>query len=256
MKTTFLYITLFAFFCAFEASGQHKSHQQLQVQLEKAHQAEIEYLREQQQVDSLVQNFNLDRQFVSDGRFFEMMKVENGQPVYYTTHNIDAQATIAVDKVHPGGSTGLNLTGEGITLGEWDVNGVRVSHQEFEGRVTQNDDASELSGHATHVAGTMIAAGVNADAEGMSPQARLLAHDWSNDMSEMREEGAKGLLVSNHSYGKVMGWGGQRACKDDSDEEFPAWHGNTSISLVEDYRFGFYTNDDQRWDDIAYDNPN
>ncbi len=224
-------------------------------QLQKAQQAELQYQKEQEQVDSLIKVQNLEKRFFSEGRLYELVRVQRNRPLYYVTHNVDAQASIAVDKIQPGGISGFDLTGKGITLGEWDGGRVRVTHQEYEGRVTQIDDPDELSGHATHVAGTMIAAGVNPDAEGMSPEAEIKAHNWNNDFSEMRSAAANGLVASNHSYGTVDGWGGNRACRDDTDEEFPVWHGDPTISLEEDYRFGFYVNGAERWDDIAYDNP-
>ncbi len=224
-------------------------------QMQKAQEAEEQYLKEKQRVDSLAERYNLEVRFESEGRIFEIMRFENNRPIYYATDNVIAQQTIAVDEVHPGGVTGYDLTGEGVIVGEWDGGGVRSTHQEFEGRVNQKDGVSGNSGHATHVAGIMIAAGVRDEAEGMSYNANLWAHDWGNASSEMRSAAADGLVASNHSYGTVVGWGGRRSCKDGSDEEFPVWHGNPSISPVEEYRFGFYTNSAENWDRIAHDNP-
>ena len=84
---------------------------------------------------------------------------------------------------------------------------MRTTHQEFGGRVTTHDGAG-LSSHATHVAGTMVASGVDASAIGMSNAATLRSYDWNSDTSEMA---AAQLLpqpvsVSNHSYGQISGW--------------------------------------------------
>src|SRR6187402_260171 len=96
-----------------------------------------------------------------------------GHPIYITTNdNIVSAATIRTTSLWPGGSTGLNLSGSSSYLSGliavWDEGQVRPTHVELNGRVTQVDGASTLSDHSTHVAGTMIAAGVNPVAKGMS----------------------------------------------------------------------------------------
>ena len=60
--------------------------------------------------------------------------------------------------------------------------------------------------HATHVAGTLIASGVNPLAKGMSNGLQeLVVYDANNDAAEMMAEGPN-LLLSNHSYGTIAGW--------------------------------------------------
>jgi hypothetical protein len=128
---------------------------------------------------------------------------KTGMPVYYqTTNNLDAARTISTNKVWPAGSLGLNLTGSGMTnrIGVWDGGKVLTTHQEFQSRATQVDGASTLSDHATHVAGTMTAGGVVANAKGMSYQAPIKCYDWNSDASEMSSAASSGMLVSNHSY--------------------------------------------------------
>lgn len=175
---------------------------------------------------------------------------DNGEPIFETVTNLDAAETISTDEVWPGGSSGYNLTGTGTTsaqLGIWEAGtnaAVRTTHQEFGGRVTQVD-AVGLSNHATHVAGTMVAAGIMANAQGMSYQANLSAYDSNNDTAEMTAAAAAGLLVSNHSYGTICGW--------HTDGN---WYGNTSISQNEDWKFGFYNSTAQQWDQLAVNAPN
>ncbi len=70
----------------------------------------------------------------------------------------------------PGGSLGLSLDGSGYDkLGEWDGGAVHLNHVEFmntgSSRVTQVDGATDTSSHATHVAGTMIANGVDGSSQ-------------------------------------------------------------------------------------------
>src|SRR6185503_3794543 len=124
--------------------------------------------------------------------------------------NIISAATIRTNLLWPGGSTGLSLNGSSTSvkgkIAIWDEAKPLPTHVELTGRVTQKDNASSVSDHSTHVAGTMIASGVNPLAKGMSfGQQQLLAYDWNNDNSEMLAAASQ-LLVSNHSYGVVAGW--------------------------------------------------
>ncbi len=183
---------------------------------------------------------------LENGGLMELMSLDaQGNPVYYITDNLNAAKTLSTNNVWPGGSAGLNLDGSGMTAGEWDGGGVLTTHQELTGRITQKDSPSSTKDHATHVAGTILASGVQANAHGMAPAAHLDAYDWDNDDSEMASAAAAGLLISNHSYGIGTGW-----------YNFIFWAGDTSISTVEDYKFGFYDADHcQAWDQIASDAP-
>ncbi len=180
-----------------------------------------------------------------------------GLPRWYATDNSDAADTVGADELHPGGSSGLGLTGAGVTLGIWDGGGVRLTHQEFGGRAAQIDSPSGLSAHATHVAGTMVAAGVDPEAKGMSPGALIDCWDFGGDTSEMAPAASAGLRVSNHSYGFVSGW--RAVVFDYGDGQGPvntwAWYGDAAVSPEEDYSFGFYSFEAQLLDQIAYDNP-
>lgn len=174
---------------------------------------------------------------------------ESGRPHYYITTNSTAAKTISSDDVHPGGSGGYSLTGSGTALGKlgiWDAGGVRTTHQEFAGRVTQIDSPGATHYHATHVAGTMVAGGFVPNARGMSYEANLAARDWNNDESEMASAAAAGMNVSNHSYGYVSGW---------SLNSDWYWYGDLDVSPTEDYTFGFYDSHTRDWDAIAYDAP-
>ena len=116
-----------------------------------------------------------------------------GYPLYVTTNdNIISAATIGTNQLWPGGSTGLNLNGSTAALkgkiAIWDGGRVLATHQELAGRVLQKDNPSALSDHSTHVSGTMIAAGVNPVAKGMSFGAQqLLAYDFDNDVAKCAE---------------------------------------------------------------------
>jgi len=180
--------------------------------------------------------------------YMELMYInEYGEPVYYITENLQAAQTISTDELHSGGSSGLNLTGDGMILREWDAGAVLTTHVEFGSRVTQVDNVT-THWHSTHVAGTLIASGVNSNAEGMAPNSNLRAFDWNNDVAEMADEAINGALISNHSYGINAGWW---------RDEYNIWHwaGNSTISNDEDFRFGFYDDQAQEWDQTAFDAP-
>ena len=188
------------------------------------------------------------RRVTKDGREIEIMRIENGRPVYFITSNDDAALSTNTNDLWNGGSLGLNLEGQNMFLGEWDGGAIRLTHQEFNpaggggSRVTQGDSPSSSSWHATHVAGTMMAEGQVASAKGMAPQADLHAYDWNSDNSEMSTEAAGGLLISNHSYGTIVGWR--------FDTEW-YWYGDLGVSTVEDHNFGRYNSDARSWDLIA-----
>lgn len=207
----------------------------------------------QQRVQAYAAANNVDVYFKdSKGRIVQMVDVVDGEPQFYTTFNLGAAHTTRDAELWPGGSTGINIDGEGYhQLGEWDGGRVRSSHQEFTdqggSRVTPQDGGS-FADHATHVAGTMVAAGVRPQAKGMAFKATLKSWEWSNDESEMAGAAANGLEISNHSYGFIRGW--------DHNNGNWTWHGTPSISPDEDYHFGFYNVDSRTLDNIAYNAPN
>lgn len=189
-----------------------------------------------------------------NGRIKELVGLSStGMPIYLeTTNNLDAARTIGTSKVWPGGTSGLSLSGQGMTnrLGVWDGGAVRVSHQEFQSRAVQVDGSTSLSDHATHVAGTMAAGGVVANAKGMSFQAPIRCYDWNNDDAEMSSAAAAGLLVSNHSYSQISGWS-----YNDGLARWEFW-ADPSISVTEDYKYGYYDFNSQSWDQMAVNYPN
>lgn len=174
-----------------------------------------------------------------------------GRPIYRRTHNIVAAAVTRTDDLYTGTALGIGVTGEGMTLGIWDSGHVRASHQEFGSRV-QRIDVADRDDHGTHVAGTLAAGGVREQARGMAYAATLRSYDWNSDVLELTNEAETGLLISNHSYGRISGW-------DFSDVEGTGaqwyWHGDPAVSLTEDYGFGWYDADAVLFDQAAYNYP-
>lgn len=193
------------------------------------------------------------RRELPNGGVLELQRITSGvRPIFYITHNILAAQTVFTDEVWPGGSAGLGLDGSGMTMSEWDGGAVYGDHPDLIGRVTQVDGATELNGHSTHVAGTLIGAGFpTIDTRGMAYAAALDAYDWNSDSAEMANAAADGRLVSNHSYGVAAGWipiGG-----DPPDNWW--WIGGPNPDDLEDPNFGYYDSESQLWDQIARDAP-
>jgi len=192
------------------------------------------------------------RRELPNGKVLELQRLEPGAPpTFYITNNVDAADTVSTDEVWPGGSAGLALDGGGMTVGEWDGGAVLVDHPDLYGRVTQADGATTLSNHATHVAGTLVGAGVALlpEARGMAYAARLDAFDWNFDTAEMAAAAAGGLLLSNHSYGIAAGWIPMGGTPPDGWW----WIGGGGNS--EDPNFGYYDTQAQVWDQIAFEAP-
>ncbi|TSJ40407.1 S8 family serine peptidase [Mucilaginibacter corticis] len=175
-----------------------------------------------------------------------------GFPHYLKTHNnTTAAATTGTNQVQPGGTTGLNLSGSSTFLNNklamWDGGWAYPQHQEFAGKNFSFPDTSSVIDHATHVAGTLLAKGVYAPAKGMAFNMNtLLSYDFNNDVTEM-SRAASGLLLSNHSYGDVVGWD-----YNDAQSRWE-WYGLPGDSV--DYNFGFYDGRAAAWDKIAYNAP-
>ncbi len=183
-------------------------------------------------------------------RMLVLGDIVNGTPMYDGSDNINAQITSAANDVKLNGFLNLDLSGAGINLGIWeafDDDGnamVRNTHFEFGGRAILQDGGG-FSNHATHVAGTMIAAGLNPIFEGFSHAADLQCYDLDNDLTEMMNAALdpSPVLISNHSYGTVVGW--------DVDDD-GNWIYIGDPGTTEDWRFGAYTTSAQDWDETAF----
>lgn len=173
---------------------------------------------------------------VKDGSISELIKLSpEGFPIYYSTQNVNAAKSTRANHLNTGGTLGLNLNGQGMTVREWDGGNVRASHTAFGGRVTVVDDnSSSTAYHSTHVCGTLIASASPAAIKGMAYQANARTFNWTDDESEAISEVQLGMLISNHSYGVPITSNGNT---------LPAW-------LIGSYSAGAAA-----WDEIAYNAP-
>ncbi len=124
------------------------------------------------------------------------------------------------------------LSGDGVTVSVFELAEAQANHVEFGGRLTVHalGGPQDEREHATHVLGTVGAAGIQANAKGMAPKARLhqfcVAVDGLNqctgDWIDLKDEALTplGITIDNNSWGYDLGW---------FDEDgYPIWDG-TSI---------------------------
>ncbi|MEQ9308276.1 MAG: S8 family serine peptidase [Balneolaceae bacterium] len=181
-------------------------------------------------------------------------------PIIYQSANLGAAKAVHNHQIWSGGITGLSLSGSAILIGYWDEDQPRLSHQEYLNRVTFEDsEAGSNNVHATHMVGTMIATGVNANAKGMANQATVEAWNWNSDIAEMATEAASGLTLSSHPYIETAGWTiNTGICDPNSnhpDVEW-MWFSLESEDSTKAYQFGYYDSQAQKWDSVAYLAPN
>ncbi|MFD2936025.1 S8 family serine peptidase [Spirosoma flavum] len=199
-------------------------------------------------------------QLSPSGRVVKLRGINSrGELLYDATYSTTKAAiSTHTNSLYAGGSLGVALSGSTLKdkLGVWDGGKVRDTHVEFRNgtsgsRVVQVDNATTLVSHSTHVAGILMAAGVNPLVKGMAFGTNLRAYDFSRDVSEM-SAAAPNLLISNHSYGSNAGW-----VYDDTRTTTTKWEwwGDTTISKTEDYKFGIYDDAAASWDKIAQNAP-
>jgi hypothetical protein len=205
------------------------------------------------EIDAVTSTNGLTRKFSTpDGSGAELMRIREGTPRYYLALNANAANTVSTSRVWPGGSTGMGLSGSNTVIALWDQGDVRTNHLEFTNgfRVIDKDGYSGGNDdHSTHVAGTLVAKGVDSAAKGMAYNATLHAYKWDSDLVEMPLAAANDRIrLSNHSYGYIMGWWYYQI----GTNLYWAWYGSTNISQTEDYFFGFYGDDARAVDQIIY----
>ena len=247
-----IYLLFLAVISVYSAFSQTPAQRQLLIEQSNAQELnqlqidlDAKYQRLHQEAIEFAQQNNLPLTYsIGERGFAELIKVENGVPFYYVIDNVAAAASTRTNHLNIGGSLGLNLDGQNMTVGVWDGGPIQTSHQEFDGpggnnRVSINDGETVMNGnsfHMQHVTGTMVAYGADPAAKGMAPRADAITHTWTNDLSEMANAAASGLLVSNHSYG--FGWRNQFG-----QVQLPAYYG------------GGYITDSRDLDQVLYNAP-
>jgi len=248
MRTSLIRAIIIFAVCFFSASfsfGQkfNKSRlQEIKIEQEKL------VKNENVQLKKYLLDNNLSSRYLSLGgsRQAFLKDVIDGVPYYISTYNLQARKTTGVEFIQSNEGLNLNLSGEGLTIGVWDGGQVLDDHIEFGGRVA-NKQVTAVNNHATHVTGTMIAAGINESAKGMVSEANVIAYyGLQNDLGPMAIEAANGLILSNHSYGLVIGWS--------FNPETNNWDWLGGSGDI-DERFGYYSNKSRTLDEIAFNAP-
>ncbi len=131
--------------------------------------------------------------------------------------NAVSAALSHVPEVH---AAPYGLSGEGVAVSLFEIGEAHASHVEFNGRLrlaptTSGGTLGDRS-HATHVAGTIGASGVRADAKGMAPAATIhqfCVPDQPTNSCEgtwltLKDEqlAPLGVIADNNSWGWVLGW--------------------------------------------------
>lgn len=114
--------------------------------------------------------------------------------------NINALRTSRIDELHPGGASGYDLDGSGVTVGMWDTGVVRSTHEQLMGRTSNQENGTQSNNHSTHVAGVIAANGDgNPDAIGMAPNVNLLCWNDTDSLFEVVDH-IDEISVSSHTY--------------------------------------------------------
>lgn len=191
-------------------------------------------------------------------------RVMNGKPVFRAALGAVSAQAVGADELWPGGASGLGLSGFGVTFGLWEYGGwPAAAHEEFadDGGATRvrvlgvHHDFSDVSGHATGVAGRAAATGANPQLRGPAFRSLIDAYDDSLDTAELAAAAAAGLRVSNHAYGDQNGWRGTGKSAFDGVHRLRVWLGDPDISATEDYKFGFYDDRSAAWDGLVAAHP-
>ncbi|HYC62803.1 MAG TPA: S8 family serine peptidase [Thermoanaerobaculia bacterium] len=149
----------------------------------------------------------------ADERVLTIVGVPRKQP---RAENLVSALVSQVNVVH---DAPYGLSGDGVTVSLFELAEAQVSHVEFGGRLTLQHTAGGTASdkeHATHVAGTIGASGVVANAKGMAPKVRIqqfcLAVSSRNQCDgfwlDHKESALRplGIMVDNNSWGYELGW--------------------------------------------------
>ncbi len=195
-------------------------------------------------VEKFVKKNQISKSYIDNKVSYKLIDVEDNRPIYYCTHNTDAQLSTQTNSLKAESIFGISFSGVESRIGVWDSNMPLKTHAELDGKIVLRNSQIDITDHSTHVTCTIVGKGINSSAQGFCHDADIYVFDWDSDAVEMlREVIDSNLIVSNHSYGVPAGW------------ESGGWRGDRSISDQEDARFGYYDNRAAQMDEIAYNAP-
>ena len=170
-------------------------------------------------------NPEVKRELYLDGTHYILFDIIENKPVYIGPDNAKCAVATNTNELYPNGALGLNLEGEGMTIGVWEIDYPQKTHVEFiddngNSRISTPDTTNpnpDYDFHATHVNGTIGAKGDDSTAKGMAPKSTIVAYNQLSDVSEaLNEHLNSGMLVSNHSYGVYI--------INDGQQQLPDWY--------------------------------
>ncbi|MDY3547692.1 S8 family peptidase [Riemerella anatipestifer] len=199
----------------------------------------------------------------------------NGKPYFFNTKDLDQIQNSNADFIQNGKVSGLSKSynGENIKVSVFDGGRVYEKHKDFGGttsaRIANKESvSSDYSAHATAVTSMMGGIGhtignetISGNTKGMMPEATFDSYSFMTSTLEgestNRTVYQKILLskahLSNHSYGINPGWSYEEA--GDMGEGF-YWGGDYDTTNKVSYDLnGAYLSNDQKYDDIVYENP-
>ena len=189
---------------------------------------------------------------------------DSGRPLFGENLDLGFTQATKADLLWPGGSSGYNLTGSGVTIGVWEFSGYPLpTHTAWEvggsNRMTLVDhtvgDPIQLSSHAADVASVVGADGSpNVGLQSMSYESDLWLWTSEFDDSEIPAAANAGLLISNHSYARDRGGWSSFIIPDGATESLRSWWGDVNVSTVEDHYFGFYDAAARLFDVVTHTN--
>ncbi len=153
--------------------------------------------------DFLKVNPQVKRTFSVGSKLYTIDDIDTtGKPIYLSTTNFTAARTTRANKLWSGGGLGLNIQGQNMIAGVWEIGTFNNLHGHFQNRGIQKDlSTAAYSDHATHVSGTIIQKGSSSVQRGMAFDGGVWVNDITNEFTEMLDQSFEGLLISNHSYG-------------------------------------------------------
>jgi hypothetical protein len=118
------------------------------------------------------------------------------------------------------------LDGSGVVVSLYELAEAQGTHPEFQGRLIVHATGGSTGDqtHATHVSGTIGAAGINPDAKGMAPKATIHQYRASGSAAAWLKSKADNLaplnvVADNNSWGYILGW------QDEGGNGYPVWNG-------------------------------
>lgn len=242
---------VFAFFCILSLNIYSQDKLEIKAILERSSLDNLNILKQKVEEDNLSKSTRIES-FLSQNKQLKINRknvydIIDGKVVIMGKDNLNSSKATRTNFLLPEGGLGLNLEGYNIRIGVWDGGIILDSHREFYDtsdffapprvEIPTPEVSSQYDDHATHVAGTIASAGINANAKGMAPRSKLVTYNWVQDSYEVIGEiESNALLLSNHSYGVPV-------FNDNGVQNAPSW------------MMGNYNSDCVSWDNIAYNSP-